>query len=62
MKQEEKIKQIEDLIQRYGGIQGDHHRAWVLDQVMRIIKGDKYHQWVIDEEKAGYPWEHGIAP
>ncbi len=23
----------------YGGIDGDHHKAWVLDQVARILKG-----------------------
>lgn len=23
----------------YGAIDGDHHRAWLLDQVLRILKG-----------------------
>ena len=27
------------FISRYGGIEGDHHRAWVLDQVSRILNG-----------------------
>jgi len=26
-------------IERYGQIDGDHHKAWVLDQVSRILKG-----------------------
>ena len=26
-------------IERYGGIDGDHHKTWVLDQVARILKG-----------------------
>ena len=26
-------------IGQYGGIEGDHHRAWVLDQVARILNG-----------------------
>lgn len=26
-------------IERYGQIDGDHHKAWVLDQVARILKG-----------------------
>ena len=26
-------------IERYGGIDGDHHKTWVLDQVSRILKG-----------------------
>jgi hypothetical protein len=28
-----------ELIVRYGGIDGDHHKAWVLDQVCRILTG-----------------------
>lgn len=27
------------FIERYGQIEGDHHRVWVLDQVARILKG-----------------------
>ena len=26
-------------LQNYGGIDGDHHKAWVLDQVARILHG-----------------------
>jgi len=26
-------------IERYGGIDGAHHKDWVLDQVVRILKG-----------------------
>lgn len=26
-------------IEHYGGIDGDHHKAWVLDQVVRILHG-----------------------
>lgn len=27
------------FVEKYGGIDGDHHKAWVLDQVSRILKG-----------------------
>lgn len=27
------------FIEAYGGIDGDHHKTWVLDQVARILKG-----------------------
>lgn len=27
------------FIERYGGIDGAHHKDWVLDQVARILKG-----------------------
>lgn len=26
-------------IEKYGQIDGDHHKAWVLDQIARILKG-----------------------
>ena len=26
-------------VQQYGGIDGDHHKTWVLDQVARILNG-----------------------
>jgi hypothetical protein len=29
------------FIERYGQIDGEHHKAWVLDQVVRILKGTK---------------------
>jgi hypothetical protein len=28
-------------IGEYGGVDGDHHKNWVLDQVVRILKGTK---------------------
>lgn len=56
-----------EVIQNYGGIDGDHHKTWVIDQVCRALLGDGYAQWVI-EMKAGedgpntYRWDEGIAP
>lgn len=29
------------FIEMYGQIDGDHHKAWVLDQVARILQGTK---------------------
>lgn len=29
------------FISRYGQIDGEHHKTWVLDQVARILKGTK---------------------
>lgn len=53
-------------IERFGGIEGDHHRAWVIDQVVRCLVPD-YPAWVV-EMKAGedgpetYDWDVGIPP
>lgn len=28
-----------EFVGRYGGIDGEHHKTWVIDQVVRILKG-----------------------
>jgi hypothetical protein len=27
---------------RYGQIDGAHHKAWVIDQMVRVLLGDRY--------------------
>jgi len=62
-------KEALDIIMRYGGIDGGHHKQWVLDQVARVLTltDDGYAQW-IKEAKDGedgpetYSWDEGIAP
>jgi hypothetical protein len=50
-----------------GQTDGDHHKLWVIDQIVRVLTGDRYEQ-VITEYCAGedgpetYFWETGIAP
>jgi len=67
MKRRERIRVALELAVRYGGIDGDHHKAWVIDQMVRVLAGDEYTQLVIDA-KAGddgpntYGWNEGIAP
>lgn len=60
-----------ELIERFGGIDGAHHKQWVLDQIVRAITGDKYDEWVeemrgeYDEVNEMYEyceWDEGIAP
>jgi len=69
---EDKLKKIEKIIWSYGQIDGDHHKAWVIDQVMCIIQADKYNEWVENYEHTDnsgkhcdekeYSWDTGIAP
>lgn len=40
----------------YGWIDGDHHKAWVIDQMLRALLGDSY------GEVVGVDWDEGIAP
>jgi hypothetical protein len=52
---------------QYGQIPGDHHRGWVIDQMVHALLGDKYQEWAA-AHKAGedgpntYEWYEGIAP
>jgi len=38
---DERIKNAINVITRFGGIDGDHHKAWVLDQAVRALFGGK---------------------
>lgn len=52
---------------RFGGIDGDHHKAWVIDQMVRALAGNAYDQ-VVREACDGengphtYEWNEGIPP
>lgn len=64
---EQKIAAALEFIERYGGIDGDHHKTWVIDQVARSLLGDAYPQWVIDMKDGEdgpdtYNWDEGIPP
>lgn len=55
------------LAVKYGGIDGDHHKAWVIDQMVRVLAGPQYPK-IVAEACAGddgpdtYSWETGVAP
>jgi hypothetical protein len=60
------------IIENYGQIDGDHHRAWCLDQVARHLLAHlgpnySYETWV-EDMKAGqfgpdtYEYDAGVAP
>lgn len=68
------IKKALDIAYRYSQIDGSHHKAWVIDQMVRKLLGKKYKKWVKNymfgnktPEKAiadgdYYEWDNGIAP
>lgn len=66
---EDRVDKAIDLVWDYGQVDGDHHKMWVIDQMVRILFGDeeKYKEWVDEYEKSDkhgdkYSWETGIAP
>ena len=56
--------EIMELIERFGMIDGSHHKQWILDQIVRKIKGDEYETWLkyFNEDEDYLPWDEGIAP
>ena len=51
-----------NLAVRFGGIDGDHHKAWVIDQMVRALAGEEYENLVKDVCGGIYDWDVGIAP
>jgi hypothetical protein len=63
----EKAKSIHeravDVAYQYGQIDGAHHKAWVIDQMVRILAGGDYDRLIKEYESDGeYEWDTGITP
>lgn len=39
MNRKKRIEKALDYVVRYGGIDGDHHAKWVIDQMVRALTG-----------------------
>lgn len=55
-------QQALDIAYRYAGCEGDHHRMWVIDQMIRALTGSEYEEWIRDYNVNGFEWDEGIAP
>lgn len=63
----ERIELALELLAEDGQTDGDHHKAWVIDQTARILTSDRYEQWVTayragEDGPDTYSWNEGIAP
>lgn len=66
-KKDKVINKALEIAFQYAQIDGDHHKAWVIDQIVRSLTGEDYTEWVkhyeYDEETGDeYTWSEGIAP
>lgn len=62
----ERVHLALDLLAADGQIDGDHHKAYVIDQAVRILAED-YDAWIIayrdgEDGPHTYTWDEGIAP
>jgi hypothetical protein len=66
MNEKEKNEEVLSLIKDYGGIDGGHHKQWLLDKIVQVITGDEYDEWVnVYENEDGvytYEWDRGCPP
>lgn len=64
---DERIRCALDIAHRFGQVDEGHHKAWVIDQMVRELLGEDYEPWVRDYKSGEdgpetYSWETGIAP
>lgn len=60
---EQKINAALTYAWMHGQTDEAHHKAWVIDQMVRALLGDGYKKWVADYRANGkYSWDKGIAP
>jgi len=64
---ESRAEKVMSLIEQFGGIDGDHHKQWVIDQILRVLTGSGYGAWVAaycngEDGPDSYAWDVGIAP
>ena len=50
------------VAEQWGHTSGDHHKAWVIDQMVRALTGVDYEHWVAAYEADGALWIQGVAP
>lgn len=67
MNDQEKIQKALDIALQFGGIDGAHHKDWVIDQMVRALTQEQYQDWVRracdgPDGPQTYNWEEGIAP
>lgn len=64
---EERIKRALSYAWSYGQIDGDHHKMWVIDQMVHTLLGEEeYVKWIEAYETPDgddyWEWNVGIAP
>lgn len=65
---EEKIQNALNVAWTYAQCDGAHHKAWVIDQMVRALCGgeEEYRKWVdkytTPTDDGYYEWDTGIAP
>lgn len=67
MDDQDRIFEALEIAADYGQIDGDHHKAWVIDQMVAALLGEQYGEWVAnycagEDGPNTYFWDEGVAP
>lgn len=58
------VNEAVQIASNYGGIDGGHHKMWVIDQMLQALLGpddyEKFIDWYTEDDE--YEWDKGIAP
>ena len=63
----DRINEALNLAIQYGGIDGDHHKAWVIDGIVRALAGEEYSRVVAEacsgeDSPSTDDWDIGTSP
>lgn len=67
---EEAVKRIGEALLiafQYGNVDGAHHKAWTIDQIVRALTAEDYDAWIAsvkngEDGPATYGWDEGVPP
>ena len=64
---QEQIEKALAIARQSGSVDGDHHKAWVIDQMVRALIGEGYEDWVSttkygEDGIENYAWSKGTSP
>ena len=57
------IAEAINIAVRYGGFDGEQHKTWVIDQMVRALSGEQYER-IVNHATGDDPtlWDVGTAP
>jgi len=63
----QKINNALHIAYKFGGTDGEHHKDWVIDQMVRCLTEEGYNEWVAfackgEDGPNTYTWNTGTAP
>jgi hypothetical protein len=57
-----RVKRALEVAWHAGQIEGDHHKAWVIDQMVHHLLDSGYDAYIAEYNQEGYVWNKGTPP